>query len=169
MNATVTGKKRLLLTAFRGSSAELLIQDIRDYEILLLPNDKLRDSELLIETISASDYYYIISFGQRPNIKDMVHIETIARDGEACLKTEFDYGLLQQLFIQNGILAKLSQNAGSSFCNRLYWNGLRYLSEEKEEKRTKMVFVHVPFVKNVHDFEEFKERVIKAIDKFMEM
>lgn len=169
MNAAVTGKKRLLLTAFRGSSAELLIQDIRDYEILLLPNDKVRDSELLIETISASDYDYIISFGQRPNIKDKVHIETTARDGEACVNTEFDYGLLQHFFIRNDVPAKLSNNAGTSFCNRLYWNGLRYLAEHQEKKRAKMVFVHVPFVKNVHDFEDFKERVIKTIDKFMEM
>lgn len=169
MNTAVTGKKSILLTAFRGTLAELLIQDIIDYETLLLPNDKLRDSELLIEKICASHYDYIISFGQRPNIKDKVHIETSARDGEACLNTEFDYGLLQQLFIQNNVPAKLSHNAGTSFCNRLYWNGLRYLAEKPEDKRTKMVFVHVPFVKNVHDFEDFKERVIKTIDKFMEM
>lgn len=168
MNTAVTGKKRILLTAFRSASGELLIKDVKDYDILLLPNDKVRDSELLIEKISASDYDYIISFGQRPNIKDKVHIETIARCGEACLNTEFDYGLLQQLFIQNDVPAKLSHNAGSSFCNRLYWNGLRYL-EEKEDKRTKMVFEHVPFEKNVHDFEEFKEGVVKAIDKFCEV
>lgn len=163
-----TGQKRILLTAFRGTSAELLIKDVKDFETLLLPNDKVKDSELLIKKISASDYDYIISFGQRPNIKDKVHIETTARDGEACLKTGFDYGLLQQLFIQNDVPAKLSHNAGTSFCNRLYWNGLQYL-EEKEDKRTKMVFVHVPFEKNVHDFEEFKERVVKAIDKFCEV
>lgn len=164
-----TGQKRILLTAFRGTSAELLIKDVKDFETLLLPNNKVRDSELLIEKISASDYDYIISFGQRPNIKDKVHIETTARDGDACLNTGFDYGLLQQSFIKNGIPAKLSENAGTSFCNRLYWNGLRYLAEKAEEKRTKMVFVHVPFEKNVHDFEEFKERVVKAIDKFCEV
>ena len=168
MNTADTGQKSILLTAFRGTSAEHLLQDIIDFETLLLPNDKVRDSELLIEKLSASDYDYIIAFGQRPNIKDKVHIETTARDGEACLNTEFDYGLLQQLFIQNDVSAKLSHNAGTSFCNRLYWNGLWYL-EEKEDKRTKMVFVHVPFEKNVHDFEEFKERVVKAIDKFCEV
>ncbi len=164
-----TGQKRILLTAFRGTSAELLIKDVKGYDILLLPNDKLRDSELLIEKICASDYDYIIAFGQRPNIKDKVHIETTARDGDACLNTWVDYGLLQQSFIKNGIPAKLSHNAGTSFCNRLYWKGLQYLAEHQEKKRTKMVFVHVPFEKNVHDFEEFKERVVKAIDKFCEV
>lgn len=163
MNTAVTGKKRILLTAFRSTSAELLIKDVKDYDILLLPNDKVKDSELLIEKISASDYDYIISFGQRPNIKDKVHIETTARDGEACLNTEFDYGLLQQLFIQNDVPAKLSHNAGTSFCNRLYWNGLRYFAKEKEDKRTKIVFVHVPFEMNVHDFEAFKERIMRTI------
>lgn len=169
MSVTDTVQKSLLLTAFRGTSAELLIKAAKSFDILLLPNDKLRDSELLIEKSSASDYDYIIAFGQRPNIKDKVHIETTARDVGACLKTEFDYTLLQRIFIQNGIPAKLSENAGTSFCNRLYWNGLRYLAEKAEEKRTKMVFVHVPFEKNVHDFEEFKERVVKAIDKFCEV
>ena len=166
MNA---GQKSFLLTAFRGTSAELLIKDVKGYDILLLPNDKLRDSELLIEKISASDYDYIIAFGQRPNIKDKVHIETAARDGDACLNTGFDYALLQQSFIKNGIPAKLSHNAGTSFCNRLYWNGLQYLAEHQEKKRTKMVFVHVPFEKSICDVAEFKERVIKTIATFMLM
>jgi len=160
------GQKKILLTAFYGTSAEHLIKNVKDYEILLLPNDKVRDSKLLIERISASDYDYIIAFGQRPNIKDKVHIETTARDGGICLRTEFDYRLLQKIFLQNGIPAKLSYHAGTSFCNRLYWSGLRYLAENREAKRTKMVFVHVPFEKNVHDFENFKEKVVKIIDTF---
>ena len=169
MNTADIEKKRILLTAFRGTSAELLLKDIKDYETLVLPNDKVRASELLIEKISASDYDYIIAFGQRPNIKDKVHIETTARDGEACMNTEFDYALLQKCFLQNDIPAKLSHNAGTSFCNRLYWNGLRYLAEKVEDKRTKMVFVHVSFTKNISEFETFKERVVKTITTFMLM
>lgn len=163
MNTADIEKKKILLTAFRGTSAELLLKDIKDYETLVLPNDKGKDSDLLIDKISAYDYDYIISFGQKPNSKDKVHIETTARDGEVCLKTEFDYVLLQQIFIQNGISAKLSSNAGTSFCNRLYWNGLRYLAENQEKKRAKMVFVHVPFEKNIREFESFKERITRTI------
>ena len=161
-------ENKILLTAFRGTSAELLVRAMKGYETLLLPNDKVKDSELLIEKIKKSDYDYIIAFGQRPNIKDRVHIETTARDGETRMNTDFDYERLQQAFLQNDIPAKLSHNAGTSFCNRLYWNGLRYLSEQQEDRKTKMVFVHVPFAKNISDFESFKERITRVITSFIQ-
>ena len=156
-------ENKILLTAFCGTSAELLIKEIKDYETLLLPNNKVKDSELLIEKVQQTEYDFIISFGQRPNIKDKVHIETTARDGEFCLKTDFDCERLQQIFLQNVISTKLSNNAGNSFCNRLYWNGLRYFTEQQGDRKTKMVFVHIPFAKNISDFEWFKERIMQAI------
>lgn len=63
---------------------------------------------------------------------------------------------------------KLSHNAGTSFCNRLYRNGLRYLAERQGDRSTKMVFVHVPFVKNISDFEDFKKRIMRAITIFIQ-
>ena len=161
-------KKSILLNAFCGTSAELLVKDIKDYETLLLPNNKVQDSKMLLERILLSEYDYILAFGQRPNIKDKVHIETMARDGEACLKTDFDCELLQQLFFQNGIPAKLSYNAGTSFCNRLYWSGLQYLMENQKDKKTKMVFIHIPFKKNISNFGVFKERVFETVRLFVE-
>ena len=162
-------KKNILLTAFRDTSAELLLKESNEFQVLVLPNDKVRDSELLIDMLSKTKFDYVLSFGQRPNIKDKVHIETTAREGEVCLDTVFDCERLRLLFEQNGIPAKLSHNAGTSFCNRLYWNGLQYLAEHQEKKRTKMVFVHVPFEKSICDVAEFKERVIKTIATFMLM
>jgi len=46
--------KRILLTAFCGTSAELIVKDVESdlqYSVLYLPNDKVRDSELLIEAL----------------------------------------------------------------------------------------------------------------------
>ena len=63
-------KKKMLLTAFCGTSAELLVKDMKGVETLLLSNDKVKDSELLIEKINSSDYDYILALGQRPNIKE---------------------------------------------------------------------------------------------------
>lgn len=161
-------KKKMLLTAFCGTSAELLVKDMKGFEILLLPNDKVKESELLIEKINSSDYDYILAFGQRPNIKDKVHVETTAREGEFCLKTDFDCERLQQIFLQNDIPAKLSHNAGTSFCNWLYWNGLRYLAENQSDSKAQMVFVHVPFSKNISEFKGFKERIMQAITSFIQ-
>lgn len=150
-------KKNILLTVFEGTSSELLLKGFNDVPILVLHNDMVKDSELLIEMLSKAHFNYVLSFGQRPNIKDKVHIETTARDGELRLDNVFDCERLRLLFEQNGIPAKLSHNAGTSFCNRLYWNGLKYIKDNDLE--TKMVFVHVPFRKNISEFERFRERI----------
>lgn len=156
-------KKNILLTVFEGTSSELLLNGFRDFPVLVLPNDKVRDSELLIEMLSKTHYDYVLSFGQRPNIKDKVHIETTAREGEVCLDTVFDCERLRLLFEQNGIQAKLSHNAGTSFCNKLYWNGLKYI--EEHELETRMVFIHVPFGKNIGAFEVFQKKIFATIQQ----
>ncbi len=155
------GRKNILLTAFRGTSSELLLKEFNEFQVVVLPNDKVRDSELLIEMLSKTHFDYVLSFGQQPNIKDKVHIETTAREGEVCLDTVFDCERLRLLFEQNGIQAKRSHNAGTSFCNKLYWNGLKYIEEHKLE--TEMVFVHVPFEKNIGMFGVFQQGIYNTL------
>ena len=159
-------KKNILLTVFEGTSSELLLNGFRDFPVLVLPNDKLKDSELLLGMLSETHFDYVLSFGQRPNIKDKVHIETNARDGDLRLDTVFNCERLRMLFEQNGIAAKFSHNAGTSFCNKLYWNGLKYI--EEHELETKMVFIHVPFGRNISDIELFKNRIFETIRIFMQ-
>ena len=158
--------KRVLVTAFRGSSAELLVKNSQEYRTLILPNDKVKDSELLINAVSNGNFDYIISFGQRPNIKNKVHIETTAKDSELQVDTKFDCDRLVQLFEQNGIISKILHNAGTSFCNELYLNGLKYISQNG--LNTKMVFVHIPFEKNISDLESFSEQIFYAIADILE-
>ena len=158
-------KKNILLTVFEGTSAELLLKKFKNFTVVSLPNDMVKDSELLIEMLSKAHFNYVLSFGQRPNIKDKVHIETTARNGELRLDIIFDCERLKMLFEQNDIPAKISHNAGTSFCNCLYWNGLKYIKDNALE--TKMVFVHVPFRKNIKDFELFQQRIyctLKALE-----
>lgn len=157
--------KKILLTAFRGTSAETLVKCKmvkEQYEVLILPNDKIKDAELLIKVLQQEPFDCIICLGQRPNIKDKVHIETTAKKGEVAIETSFDCGALKRALEQNGLVAKLSYNAGTSFCNELYWNGLRYIAEEKLD--TKMVFVHVPFEKNVTDMEKFRKKMFFGLE-----
>jgi len=153
--------KNILLAAFQGTSAEVLIKNTGEYKTLLLPNDKIKDSEKLIEAISNEKFDYVISFGQRPNIKDKVHIETTARDGEIQINTNFDCEGLKQLLEQNGMVTKISHNAGTSYCNELYLNGLRYIFEKDLD--TQMVFVHIPFAKNINDLNSFRQQILGAI------
>jgi len=152
--------KRILLTAFCGTSAELLVNGVEldsQYQVLYLPNDKIKDSELLIEALQQEQFDYVISLGQRPNIKDKVHIETSARKGGDVLVTAFECERLKRCLEQNGLPVKISDNAGTSYCNELYWNGLRYILEKKLD--TQMVFLHVPFEKNILDLKQFVDEV----------
>lgn len=156
-------ESKKLLTAFKGSSAEQLIKYVNGFDTLILPNDKVKDSEKIIKKITDGTYDYVFSFGQRPNIKDKVHIETTARNGITSVETDFDYEQLQKLFESNGVVAKISRNAGTSYCNSLYFNGLSYIQKNKLE--TKMVFVHIPYLKNINNKELFFADLIEAISK----
>lgn len=144
---------KVLLTAFRGSSAEQLIRYAKDFDSLILPNDKVKDSEKLFNKIIDGAYNYVFSFGQKPNIKNKVHIETTGRNGITSVETSFDCVQLQNGFISNGITAKISHNAGTSYCNCLYYNGLNYI--QQNNLKQKMVFIHIPFSKNIDDTDLF--------------
>ena len=44
---------------------------------------------------------------------------------------------------------------------KLYWNGLKYI--EEHELETRMVFVHVPFEKNIGAFEAFQRGIYNTL------
>lgn len=154
-------ESKVLLTGFRGSSAEQLINKSNGFDTLILPNDKVKDSEKLINVIANEKYDYVFSFGQRPIIKNKVHIETTARNGITSVETDVDCEQLQKLFESNGVVAKTSRNAGTSYCNSLYYNGLAYIKQKA--LKTKMVFIHIPFSKNIYDTDSFFTRIIDTI------
>ena len=156
-------KTKVLLMVFRGSSAEQLIGYANDFDSVIIPNDKVKDSEKLINKIADGTYDYVFSFGQRPNIKNKVHIETTGRNGITSVETDFDCVQLQKLFESNGIAAKISHNAGTSYCNCLYYNGLNYI--QQNNLKTKMVFIHIPFLKNINDADLFFTKIIDMLSK----
>ena len=147
---------------FRGTSAELLLKNTVQYKVLFLPNDKIKDSWLLTEALEQESFDYVISFGQRPNIKDKVYMETTAGKGDLYISTAFEYEKWKKVLEQNGLVVKISNSAGTSFCNELYWNGLRYIGQNRLD--TKMAFVHVPFEKNVTDMEAFREKLFRSLE-----
>lgn len=159
-----THASKILLSAFRGTSAEALLKHAGHNSSLLLPNDKIKDSELLIDAVFAEKPNYIVSFGQKPNIINKVHIETTARDGELFLNTNFDCDRLKCLLERNGVDAKISHNAGTSYCNALYLNGMRHIFKNGIDSR--MVFIHIPFLKNISDMDSFRKRILKAVGEF---
>lgn len=159
-------EKMILLTAFKGTSSEELVQEAKSYKTLLLPNDKIKDTELLIQTIGETAPKYVICFGQCPNIKNKVRIEVRAQVGELSIETNFDCNGFVEAFLQMGIDARLSTNAGSSFCNQLYFGGLEFLRQCSLD--TEIVFVHIPFLKNIDDVDTFMRKVLAVLERGMD-
>ncbi|MDE7212598.1 MAG: hypothetical protein K2O03_14295 [Lachnospiraceae bacterium] len=153
----------ILFTAFCGTSAEQLLKRTGQ-KGLFLPNDKVLDARLLTEEILAKKYDYVFSFGQKPNIKDKIYIEEAARKNGECKKTAFDCERLAALFRAHQMEARISGNAGTSFCNSLYWNGLDFI--QRRGLDVKMVFVHIPMRKNITDFEKFGRMVLEVVHFF---
>ena len=153
---------KILLTAFRNTSSERLINCFSEnYCKIILENDKLMSECQLEEILSRDKYDFVLSLGQRPVMKNKLSVEVCARDGARIIFTDFDYETLLNNFTDCGVEAKLSRNAGTSFCNNIYRFGLDHL----EKTETKMIFVHIPFEKNISDFELFAENVKKAVSK----
>lgn len=80
-------------------------------------------------------------------------------------RDSFDCNELKRAFELHGIAAKVSSNAGTSFCNLLYVNSLRYVS--KCDMKTKIVFIHIPFLKNISDMSSFFRKIIDTIEIFL--
>lgn len=92
-------------------------------------------------------------------------IECTGKDGIGCIETSFDCNELKRAFELHGIATKVSSNAGTSFCNQLYVNSLRYIS--KCDMKTKIVFIHIPFLKNISDTSSFFRKIIDTIETFL--
>lgn len=95
---------------------------------------------------------------KRKNDYVEVHIETTAKEGEFYVDMKFDYNHLKSLLEANDIAVKISHNAGTSFCNKLYLNCLKYVITNNME--TKIIFIHIPFTKNITDFDGFCKKVL---------
>lgn len=150
----------ILLTGFGGTSSEELVKRA-DCRTLMLPNDKVLDSRLVLAELDRHSYAYIFSFGQKPNIRDKVYLETVARNGSECIHTDFAYCKLQKALKAEHIAVQISDHAGTSFCNALYWNVLEYIRDKG--LKTRMIFLHIPFFQNMTAAGEFMEKIRKAI------
>lgn len=146
---------RILLTGFQNTSSEQLLLTTHGIDTLLLPNDRIKSAQLLACHLFDIHYDLVICTGQRPKIKNKVYIETTAKENGVVLKTTVDCQSLAHIFEMYGICAKLSHNAGSSFCNALYFNALQLV--EAHNLCTRFVFVHIPFLKNISSMGDFKK------------
>lgn len=154
----------ILLTAFKSTSSEKLVKRLQNCDILILENNREKSVGQLTERLNKNTYRLILAFGQRPLIKDKIHFESTARDknsGEYI--TDFDIDVALTICNEIGLSAKRSDNAGTSYCNNIYYHGMEHIS--LNSLNTQMCFIHIPYDKNISDFAAFSEKIRLFLNK----
>ena len=156
---------QILLTAFKNTSSEALVKRTQRFDLIILENDMEKSVKQLEQALQKEKYRYIFSFGQRPIIKDKIHIEDKAIVNREVLETSFDTEKLKKAFEDCEITVKLSHNAGTSYCNNIYYNGMKIISNNN--LNTEMVFIHIPYMKNISNSADFFHSIEKGIIKLL--
>lgn len=120
---------------------------------IYLKNDKFKSVEQIVNTLAKNEYDYCIILGQKPIIKNKIAIELQAKNNEEIEKTNFEISKLFEIFKDIGINYYLSQKAGTSYCNNIYYKTLSFI--KRNNLKTKAVFIHVPYKSKFADFDIF--------------
>lgn len=139
---------KVLAAGFKGedNSAKVLLDHLPDsiHKLYLENNKQVSVAQLLK---AAEKYDEIVMFGQKPVLKNKVSVERRAALNGERLCPDFDFEGIQAFFADRYPL-KFSDNAGTSYCNHLYYHAIKELSESNKN----LVFIHVPMLKNIADF-----------------
>ena len=156
----------ILITSFKGknNTSNILLYNIRigkSIDRLELTNSFSTSERELIKKLKNNNYKYIISFGQKPSINNVV-IETFANKDGNKLKTNFPYKRLNKFLNERNIDNYISEDAGTYLCNNIYFKGLNYIKEKN--LGTKMIFIHIPQKEQSYDFYKLNETLSDFIE-----
>lgn len=150
--------KNIILAGFDGKNnpARIITEKAEiNCTKLILPNDKEKSAELLLETIKKVNAVCVVMLGQKPLIKQKIAVEPVAeRDGHT-LHTPLDCTVTVQKIRENGCEAYISKGCGTSYCNHIYYECLA--------SGTNCIFLHVPTCENITDICAFT----KAIEEYI--
>ena len=140
----------ILVLGFEGNnnSSKILLDNINNsinLDCLYLKNDFIISVNQLKKKIIENNYDIIFAFGQKQNVKS-IYLKIYAKDINEKLKTNYNYNELNN-YLKNYYKNKLSENAGNYLCNNIFYNGLKYIYENK--LNINMVFLHIPYMKNI--------------------
>jgi pyrrolidone-carboxylate peptidase len=146
--------EKIKILAFKNTSAEILVKGM-DFPVVFLPSDIIKDSEIACAEMEKSSL--IICFGQKPQIKNKICLELVAKKQDKIISTNFDINSFKKQLELNNIIYMESQNPGTSYCNLVYWNCLNYIKEKN--LKCKILFIHVPFLKNIQNLPELQKKL----------
>lgn len=139
----------VLLTGFEGSnnSSKILLDHFpNEIDKLYLKNNKTESVKQLLKGLQRCDT--ILAFGQKPLLKNKISVEKQAALKGDIIVSHFDFESIRNFFAGKYPL-RFSMNAGTSYCNHLYYYGLKALGGSEK----KMVFIHIPMLKNIDNMD----------------
>ena len=144
----------ILYTAFNGksNSSKILLDRINSNNKLYLRNSFITSVDSLKKELLKKDYDLVICFGEAYLPIDTIKIELVGRKDMMVYKTSFDYSYLASKLKNNNYKVIVSEDAGNYLCNNLYYNGLKYLSDNN--MNIKMIFIHIPKISNISDIDK---------------
>lgn len=149
--------KSVVFAGFDGEDnpARFLVESVSvPCRKVIMPNDNALSAALMRKEV-ALEPTAVIMTGQKPSIRSKIAVERFAKAGSEILTTSFDCGDVVRFFRENGYDAYLSSGAGNSYCNAVYAEVLKIYPRG--------LFLHIPTMENISDFEE----LIKAFNKFL--
>lgn len=147
-----------LVTAFDGedNSSRIICKKLKaDCKKIILPNHKTASCEMLKKELD-DGFRYVFSLGQKTLIKNKISVEDTAKLNGKILKSNAES--VSEIIKKFGYDCYVSHNAGTSFCNNLYYFGLDHIAEN--QIKTNMFFLHVPFAENCN-----MDAVAEVLDK----
>lgn len=155
---------RILVTAFRDpfNSSEILLDKINAKvdKLYLSLGFEISKKEFM-NIMENNEYDYIISFGQKPVTKK-IYIEEYAFNLNIKYHTNYDYLNIINVLEQNNLKYKISNNAGHHYCNYIYYLGLKFIKDNK--LKTKMVFIHIPYLNRINNINDLANVFSKYFD-----
>lgn len=135
----------------RNNSSKILLDTLNCDDKLYLKNNKQLSCEQIENLLKAKSYDYVLLFGQKPIIKNKLSIEQYAKK-DTILESNIDTNALSLFLTSKNINNYISQNAGTSYCNNIYYFTLNYI--KSNNLNTKAVFIHIPYIKNFDNLKE---------------
>jgi pyroglutamyl-peptidase len=157
---------KVLVCGFKGNtnSAKVIVDKIDSKNIsekLYLVNSFETSKKQLECKLESEEYDLVIAFGQKPKVKS-INLEQKACINGHELITNYEYDKLVKLINSSGFIVNVSNNAGNYLCNHIFYMGLMFIN--KNELNTKMIFIHIPSIKNIENMEHLAGVFARHID-----
>lgn len=146
---------KVLVCGFKGNtnSAKLIVDKIESKYIsekLYLANSFQTSKKQLECKLESQEYDLVIAFGQKPKVKS-INLEERACINDHQFTSNFQYDKLEKILNSNGFTVNISKNAGNYLCNHIFYIGLMFINKNK--LNTKMIFIHIPSIKNIDNMD----------------